>query len=321
MIMWADSVEKHPALLEALPRDIVLAHWRYREIRPDALARSLAAGFEVVGVPAMSGEALLPNRANLDNVSNMGTTVRALGNARALGMVTCWWESMRVLRDATPFALAWAGRQLDEAPPALEAFAESFGRDFFGLADLAAARAILDAHRAAPERREIRALFPDSFFDLHQALNLATAPDFAARAAGAQAAADALEAARPQVSKNTMEFDALLLAARVVAAAFRNGQDLVEAWNAYGTAGKLVDGKRPDKDVRWWRGEATKALERALERTRDCAEAVSSEWDRTRYAEDEKKDNRSPLLRQRAERACLPILLQCPPFLERLIGS
>ena len=80
MIMWADHVERDPALLKALPKDIVMAHWQYREVRGEQIERSLRAGFEVVCCPAMlrHRHVILPHCSAADNTERMIATARRL---------------------------------------------------------------------------------------------------------------------------------------------------------------------------------------------------------------------------------------------------
>ena len=87
MILWADHVERDPAMLKVLPKDIIMAHWHYREIRPEAIDRSLAAGFRVIGCPALChhGDMIMPNAANFANMDAMTGRI-----ASASGGQTAW---------------------------------------------------------------------------------------------------------------------------------------------------------------------------------------------------------------------------------------
>ena len=71
MVMWADSIERNPELLQELPKDIVLAHWNYSEIPVEKIEPSVDAGFEIICVSAISGSSVQTNAKALRNHDGM----------------------------------------------------------------------------------------------------------------------------------------------------------------------------------------------------------------------------------------------------------
>lgn len=315
MVMWADGVEKHPELLDILPKDIVLAHWHYSDVPAHKITPSIKAGFTVFCVPAISGQILQPDAAALRNVDDMVALAGRLPRRGCPGVVACWWESFRNLRDAYPFAAAYAGRALSTGRAEdRAAFALRFVRQHFGLRDAAAARALWRMHELPVGRAGHHALYPDSLVDVCEALKLATGAEFDAKAADAAAAVTALEVARGGVTRHRAEFDAALLAARITATAYQNGLRLAAAYALLYKASAYTDGKAPRHEVSALLDQAAAPLDAMAAAVRQVADDAAREWNRTRHPGDGKKDNSSPRMRQRAARAILAILLQSSRF-------
>jgi hypothetical protein len=244
MIMWADSVEHHPSLLEELPRDIVLAHWHYREVPPGVISRSAEAGFDVVGVPAISGQKLLPRVSNFENVDDMRAELATVPSDRCRGMVTCWWEPQRILRDTIPLAIHYAALPTNPADRA--AVATDFARSQFGIRRAAVGPALWRLHELAPNDDPLRFLFPDSPLDIHELLKMDVAhiTELAAETAALHAT---LSDAAGVVKKNAESYQAYCLAADILAASWANGLDLHRAASCYGQGTIYADSNRPPR--------------------------------------------------------------------------
>jgi len=155
MIVWADHVEHDPAMLKSLPRDLILAHWQYRAIRPEPIRRSLRAGFRVIGCPALchSGDMIMPNRANFENMDAMTATLRrGARGGEVLGLVNTWWAPWRGLRDAYLPAVADTGAMVRQAGPVRRAaFMARLCRQLFGIGGAAGRLILGPTHVLEPE--------------------------------------------------------------------------------------------------------------------------------------------------------------------------
>jgi len=281
MILWADHVEKDPAMLKVLPRDIIMAHWHYRQVRREPIRRSLAAGFRVIGCPAMchSGDVIMPNEANFANMdamtsflSRLGRTGRGQG-AGVLGVVNTWWTIWRGLRAA-----------IDRA-----AFMRRFAREFFGLTDAKAAGAIRELHALMIGRAELLACLFDSSAGMYDALKLAERDDFRRRGQRIDECTRTLRAFGRKPHRRPREFAALVLAGTVAGLCCRRSVDLAAAFALYRRAKRAHDAGRPRAQVAGVLQEAASALRKMQGELRAVVRAVAAEWDRTRYANDAKK--------------------------------
>ncbi len=292
MILWADHVEKDPAMLKVLPKDLILAHWHYTDVRSEAFRGGLAAGFRVIGCPALChwGDMLMPNAPNF---ANMDAMVRTVGRLRprsaVLGVVNTAWTLWRGLRDAYLPAMAYTGAMLQAAAPVdKQAFFRNFARQFFGLGG-AAGEAIRTLHETMPNRPEITAALFDSPADMHEALLLARRPGFADRAERIDGAVEALEAAAGKAKTRRPELAALVLAGRIAALCCRRVRQLASVAEAYRRAEFAHD--RGHRAARLVPSLAELAAKFGLmrEELAEALRAAVGEWDRTRYANDLKK--------------------------------
>jgi hypothetical protein len=315
MVMWADSVEKHPAMLKVLPRDIVMLHWHYGAVPAEKILPSARAGFQVLCAPAISGVVLQPHAAAFRNVADNVAMAGRLPRKAGLGVVTCWWESARNLRDTYPLAAAYAGAAMrGRRAPEPRSFARRFCREYFGLRDAAAADALWRLHELVPDRGQMKFLYPDSLPDVHEGLNVAAESGFDARAVEAAQALEILHRARGKVIRHRAEFDAYLLAGRITADAYENGRALRELNRCYARALGLAEYKAPRTLVQAELAPALPRLEARAKEIVALTEAAAREWDRTRHPRDRKKDNSSPLVRQRGTRFILATLLRAAAF-------
>lgn len=322
MIMWADGVENHPALLRTLPRDIVLAHWHYGDVPAEKIRPSVRAGFSVVLVPAVGGQILQPHDKVFDNVNQMVSLAASLSATRCLGVVASWWESNRNLRDTHPVAVAFAGEAIRRATPLDPgAFTRRFVRSHFGLVDRAASDAFHRAHALTLSRSEIKWLFPAHLVHIQNALMLPRERDFARLAAEAETVAATLVAAQRRVRRCHAEFAASTLAARITAAGHRNAVRLKEAHFRLWEATVFAQHKMPRKRVAQSLRQSLASLKETRRVVAPLARAAAREWDRTRHARDDKKDGSSPRQRQRGSRAILAELLRSSRFLGGLCSS
>lgn len=293
MIIWADHVEKAPAMLKVLPKDIIMAHWQYRAIRPEGFRRSLAAGFRVIACPALchSGDMVMPNAANFANMDAMVEHVRRLRPRRAvLGVVNTWWTLWRGLRDAYLPAVAYTGAMLrGTAPVDKRSFATRFARDFFGVGDPAVARAIRDLHDAMPVRDEMAAALFDSPADVRDALRLAERGDLGDRGRRIDRAVVTLKQAAKKARSRRAELAALILAGELAGLCCRRTGQLASAMAEFGRIESAHDRGLRAEHLAARLDALTQALREMRDEVRSALRAAVAEWDRTRYRNDVKK--------------------------------
>jgi hypothetical protein len=323
MIIWADHVEKGPGMLRALPKDIILAHWQYGAVRADAIRRSLRAGFRVVGCPALchSGDMIMPNAANYDNMDAMTQTMAKLRPRSAvLGVVNTWWTLWRGLRDAYLPAAAYTGEMLRRGGPlGRPGFMRRFARERFGLTGRAGGDALWALHQAMLSRQEVAAALFDSPTDMHAALALAAHGTLADRGARLAEATRSLRRCAPGVRTHRKAFDALVLAGRIAALCCEQVEALASAVEDYRRAEAMHEsGHRIEQAVRPLRA-AARTLRRMQRSVETLARAADREWDRTRYGDDPKKGIGRG--RRFSLDALLPKLDRCRRFLAKLSGG
>jgi len=323
MIIWADHVEKAPEMLEELPRDVILAHWHYTDIRADAIRRSVKAGFRVIGCPAMchSGDVIMPNMGNFVNMAGMVVELAKLKPAgQVLGVANTWWTSWRGLRDAYLPAVAYTGELLEARRPVeADGFFRRYMDETFGFSDPGAADALATLHRAMCRRDEMRAALFDSADQMHNALALTMDLEYAQRVQIINPAVAVLTGHADSVESNRRQYEALILAGEVADLCGRRVTLLAKAFDEYAKAAHWHVGQEPSDRVSVCLAGAVEMLEQMRAETREVAEAVAAEWDRTRYADDPKKDFRPPLWRRWD--ALLVRLERAAAFTEKLIAD
>lgn len=317
MIMWADAVESHPQMRDRIPKDVILAHWHYKEVPPQAARDSAQAGFQVVCVGAVSGETVMPNAANLKNVDDNAAVAASLPECARAGLVTCWWEPHRILRDTHAWAVAYAGRVMQtQCPQDKGKLSVEFVRRVFGLESPAVATALLTLHERALERPQLKHFYADSLADAYHAIQAGGTAETTDRHAEMRQVHETLRTEQCQVPRNKAMYQAYVLAAKIHAQAFRNAQQWNRFFQIYENALSQADCSAPANEVSSKLEPALDILNDLKQETARIAEAVEQEWDCTRHPDDTKKDNSSPYMRQRAERNLLATLLQSRQFLE-----
>jgi len=322
MVMWADHVERAPGMLRVLPKDVVLAHWQYRQIRPEPIRRSLKAGFRVVGCPALCrwGNMIAPNDAAYANMNDMTATLAKLRPASAvLGGVNTCWTLWRGLRDAYQPAVAFTGEMFTAGRPVDgRRVMRRFAQTRYG-AGAKAGDAIWRLQQAMPTQPEVAAALFDSPTDMFSALELAGRGTLAERADSlASFTADLAEAAAG-ARDNRAELRALVLAGRVAGLCCGQVDALSRAVERYRRAEDLNE---LGAGVRMLSGplrEALKVLRAMRRNAATVARAVDREWDRTRYGDDPKKSSFTG--RRYSRDALLPKLERHERFLGRLTES
>ncbi len=324
MVMWADHVEHDPSLREELPRDVVLCHWQYYQLRPEPIRASVAAGFDVVLAPALcrSGDLIQPNRHGFDNTDAMTELAASLGE-RCLGVVNTWWVPWRLVRDAALFAVAYTGRILSQGGPVEKvAFAKEFVAEFFGVQSATAGRAVWELHELTPRREVLQPLLLHGGADLPAMLEVARSPDFATRARTIEHVLNALAGLAGRVERHREEFAAILLAGRVNAALHANGL----AWLA---VSDIAAQARRDHQANVEPARVAEQLSRAADRLADAQarlEAVTAEldaeWDRTRHADDVKKGSTHVAdAAERGQDSLLARMTQCRDYQAALLAD
>lgn len=320
MIMWADSIEKDPRLLQVLPRNIVMAHWHYGQVFADKIIPSIEAGYEIVCVPSITGDIIQPNAAAFQNVDDMVALATRLSNRGNLGAVACWWESFRGLRDSYFLAVSYTGQTMLTGQSSDKlAFVKTFLLDYFGLKDARAAKAFWQIHELTLSIVDLKALLYNNVADIYQALNLAMTENFDCRAQKIAKCVLSLRTAQKKVKRHKPEYNATLLSAQILATCFQNGQKLTKVFRVYSEAATYLTMHKPKNNVFKLLKQAASILVEIHKTIESTAKAASKEWDRTRYPKDNKKDGSSPLLRQRNLRALLAPLLSCHQYHKNLL--
>jgi len=295
MIMWADHVEKAPAMLKALPKDIVLCHWHYGEVNANKVfERSLAAGFEIVGGCSMlrHRDVIQPKSRQLRNTEQMVATGRRLAGKGMLGAVTTWWTARRILRDTGLPIAAYTGHLLSGGVANRAAFFQRYVQKEFGVRSKAAGNALAALHDKTLNLTELLAVSMDSPADLVSAVAMAGQKDFAERAADVRRANDAISTVARKAKRNLDQAKALVLSGQVAEGLLTNALDLVEAHKFYSRAEFLKDRGYERSEVAQPLEEVAGILGKMVSRLSGLCKEVSSEWDRTRHPGDAKKATR-----------------------------
>lgn len=321
VMMWADSVEKQPALLGVLPKDIILLHWQYQDVgvRPERIIPSIDAGFEVVCVPKMCGGILQPDEAEFKNMDVM-TQFANRCSSGCLGLVTCWWEPARNLRDTYPLSAAYAGYLFSTGRISRRvSFTNRFIKRYFGLTDSIVAKALWDLHKLVLSRSEMKSLFPNDIGQIYEAVNFADGEDFVKSLDDIEHCITVLKSARRNVKYHNNEYNAYIFSAQLILTSRNNGLRLSRAAHIYRAAAFLREQKVPRSLILKELSKITEILHKMKQENAELNKVVSMEWDRTRYSRDKKKDGSSKRIRQRGDRILLPELQRCSSFLELLL--
>jgi hypothetical protein len=291
MIMWADHVERSPAMLRTLPKDIVMAHWQYGEIRRDAIRRSLDAGFKVICAPSMLRwrHVVQPHRLNFANTESMIATTRKLAPRGVLGVANTWWTAWRILRDTGLPIAAYTGHLLGGGRKDRIAFLGEYLRREHGVRSKAAAQALWTLHDKTLLRDELMALGFDSPADMMDAIALCAHGKLSERYEQIDAGTKTLAGIARKVRTNRAAFNALVLSGRVAAGLIQGAIDLAAACEIYRKGEYLEDRRHQSGEVTDHLDRAVSILEGMCKRIDGLCEAVSKEWDRTRYPRDPKK--------------------------------
>jgi len=291
MIMWADHVERSPAMLKTLPKDIVMAHWQYGVVRPDAIRRSLDAGFTVICAPSMLRyrHVVCPHRLNFANTENMIATARKLSSRGVLGVVNTWWTAWRIPRDTGLPIAAYTGHLLSGGAHDRTAFLSEYLRKEHGLRSKRTAAALRTLHDETLLLDELTALGFDSPSDMMDAMNLCAEGNLPERYERIAAATATLAGSARKITANRPAFNALVLAGRISGGLIQGAIGLTSAREAYRKAEHLKDRGFGTNDVARQLDRAASILEAMHERIDKLCEALGKEWDRTRYSRDPKK--------------------------------
>lgn len=285
MIMWADHIEHDPELLDELPRDIVLCHWQYGEVRPDAIRRSLDAGFEVITAPSLCyhGNVCQPGLRNLDPMDAMCETTARNRTRGVLGMVNTWWCPQRGLRDAHLPAVAYTGRLVRTGrPPNRIRFMRRFVREYFGLDDADTARALYGLHERMTDLHEFNRLLCTDVAGLRRLIDQAEGDELAERAEAVSRDVSLLEAARDRVTDHLPAFDASVLAGRFLRVCLSNARKLARAYELYERAARMRSRTRDREQCLAMLEECVGLLAEAVGELDGLSKPLAAEWRRTR---------------------------------------
>ena len=322
MVMWADSIERNPELLQVLPKDIVLAHWNYSEIPVEKIEPSVDAGFEIICVSAISGSSVQTNAKALRNHDGMVELSNRLSSRGSIGVVTCWWEPFGRLRDTYRTSMAYAGESM-VAGKALdkEKFFGKISREFFGCRGKKTGRALLDLMNIMLPRGTFKAMFYDSVSDFILAIHLAMDESFAKRREESLAVLESLESCSPGVSRHYAEFVAHLLAARVVVAAYDNAAAALEAHRLHTRAASAEEVGGDRGEIAQELLNCREVLASRIAPMKELARELEMDWDRTRHPHDPKKHMKSPYVRQRIIRGLVHTVTRNAAYVKESVRS
>ena len=279
-------------MLEVLPKDIILAHWQYGQVRRGQIVASLKAGFSVICAPALCrySDVIQPNAAGFDNIDRMVRTASSLAGRGVLGVVNTWWTPWRFVRDAAMPAVAYTGCVLKTGRPAAKgAFFGRFIRDYFGPDSAAAARAMWSLHKLTLRSWELSAALADSSQKVQDATSLVRGAGFAARARKIDRCVAMLADASGSIRKHKAQYSAIVLAGRIAAACMamaKSWRDVDKLLRRAETASGR--GGAPEK-VTASLAAAAEKLTNARRNLDEIYQLTCREWDRTRYSRDAKK--------------------------------
>jgi hypothetical protein len=155
MMMYADIALSRPAMLELLPKDIVMMFWDYtpRE-RYEGLDKLKAAGFEVVSLSGLwDWNNILPiGPPGFRNMEALAAQTAEVGGSGHF--VSNWGDGYRGgsgfnLNEWNGLGVAYCGAvSWNPKPVALDAFTRAYGTQFYGTAEPALAEALARLHAA-----------------------------------------------------------------------------------------------------------------------------------------------------------------------------
>ncbi len=321
MIMWADAVEEHPELLDALPGDIVLAHWHYGHVPVEKVRPSARAGFKTVCVAAISNQMIQPGSGAFKNIDANAALTDELSAAGSLGMVTAWWESHRHLRDTYPLAVMYAMQAMRTREPEEPAsFVSRAAVQLFGISDDNVADALWQTHEQVPEKSTLRTLYPTDLAAVFRAAEHGgtRCEQYSRAVEELTKSVQTFDAFREEVWYNRVSFRAYDLSAQIIRQAYRNALSLRRAVDAYEKAADHHWAKAPASEVAACLKNALNILEEQADNVDRLARAADVEWDRTRHPDDDKKDNSSSYMRRRGTDNLLARLQGSARFLRQL---
>jgi hypothetical protein len=274
MWMWGDGLLASPALLEMIPKDIVVCNWQYRPTANQSSTQTLLdAGFDVITASAILShdQTLSPsNDYSLRNIHVMQSHHHLHGSsspAKVRGEIVTTWMPSRSLSQAQ-----WLGWHLatcilaDGESMDLDAEIRRFGREFHGLdqtdAWLKVCQTLLEN---APQRDEWLAVLKLEL-DALPADSENTRANLAGRWLAAK---ETILRVSPLVRRNRVGFDAFVLIIRLLA-------------HAYEAAAFVQD--MQTKQI-----EESEILGTLLRHRRELAAELDAAWDRERFADDPAK--------------------------------
>lgn len=133
-IIWADHVIKSEAIAERLRKDVVLANWRYWEVKnPDGLAKMKRFGFDsYIVAPSIAcyRYRFFPPREGFENVDDLLAVGR---KNKAIGLINTVWLPTRYLQNAMYYGIAYGASAVSKgSPPNMKEFNRNFSRKVFG---------------------------------------------------------------------------------------------------------------------------------------------------------------------------------------------
>lgn len=134
LMIWADFALKHPEMIDALPRDVVLLDWWYEaEFDANRIERLRSEGFEVWVCPGTSSwNCLFPRVGN--SCANIARWAHAGRRHDATGLLNTDWGDFGHYNalGVSLHAYAWGAQQAWSGDVDAPAFDRAFSRELFG---------------------------------------------------------------------------------------------------------------------------------------------------------------------------------------------
>lgn len=258
MMMWGDFLLKDPAVAAAVPKDILVANWKYDpEVTIESTKQLAAHGFEVVACPALisynqplaAGESWA-----YPNVREMASHRRR--EPKVVGTITTIWTPTRFLSETLWPSVDYAAALMRGGQVAVRDQAKALGERFFGMPEASTyADAMVLLARIAPRRS---AWLPTAQL---QSGPVATNTELDAHAEQFHELASLLASCRPAVRANLAAFESLQLMAETLA-------------HAWARAVAYRD---------------RKVVSSLIEASEQLSARLAAAWDQERFADDPRK--------------------------------
>jgi hypothetical protein len=288
-----DTEAMNPNIVDRIPGDIVICDWHYNaDVKPDSLDFFLERGFRVLAFPALSASPMFghPRICNLQNIRRFSRMAAQRAAQGVLGVVVCGWTPYRNLPGSmlAGFRLGSEWIRGSDQEPGRQAY-RKFVEDTFGLGDpMPAAEAIDLLHNAVPPSELLYKVTPRNDDEIAD-LSSEELRRLDESAEALQLAETLLRRSRTYVKSRAVYYDDLLETAICIRMLCRRGRfwkEIVRIWQ------RNMEERKTGRAMP--AGNDAKAVRSVLREEARHAQALYrrmvSQWNRTRYADDPKRD-------------------------------